>query len=226
MTKKILEEEQLKYILNQIHEQIRFADGKAKVLMGFNFIALLISLLKDNGFLFEGGILRGTILIALLFCILFAFISSVFAVIAPRLRNTMRTSKIFFGDIANKYPLDKERVSLKEYLTKYPILETEKTWREDLISQIIVNANIATKKHYYIKKSVQLLIIGIFIFFILMCTSLGEKKFSPIESNCHNRHKIRHEDLRRSSQKSLKGRTIPQRWNNGIRSFNFRKIEL
>jgi hypothetical protein len=146
--------ENLKYVLTQINDRIKFADQKASFFASFNLIWVLVQLKFLNLENFSSCLYKFILLLFLLswiFSIIFLFL-----ILYPRLNNKTKKSKIYFCHIANKYK-DNKISAIKDFNDL-----TEDEFKEDLSIQIVENS-IITKRKY---KLLQILFLC-FGFFII-----------------------------------------------------------
>ena len=136
--------DQLKYIFDQVNNWIKVADQKAMILGSFNLAGLAYQLVKFD------EVVCGSMYTVALFAL--SLIATALAlifwlrIIYPSLDNKLKKSKIYFEHIANAYSNDMD--------TGVQDLQalTEKEFKRDLASQIVINSCIAKKKYGSIQK--------------------------------------------------------------------------
>jgi hypothetical protein len=137
-----------------VQEQIRFADTKAGFVAAFNAIlaSFIVSNLNAVKEIYKNSGDRNLCLF-LVAAVLLTGIPAAVSIgyliwaVRPRLGKNTNKSKIFFVHIARDYTLNGNQYSKDTYAMG------ESDWADDFGHQIVEVANIATKKHAYVRVS-------------------------------------------------------------------------
>lgn len=137
----------LKWVLDGVQEQIRFADSKAAFVIALDTFVFGFLLSHAESLAGRGpqgaNCLYWICLIILAICAAVSLVSMYFAIMAvvPQLGKTAPACNIFFGHIVSQYHRD-----YGGYCEAVNSASEEK-WLKDITSQIVENSNIAMAKH-------------------------------------------------------------------------------
>ena len=156
MTKDDLEKN-----LDRVHEWIKAADQKVSIFLAFQgvVIVILMPYIQDLFSKYQSvcSVYRMPLVLGSVVLMSYGLLKSAMALI-PRLKNHIKKSLIYFGDISamkiEDFKKDLENMSEADY-------------KQQLIEQIHVSSRIAAVKHKQFKDSVLLFILGLGLFILI-----------------------------------------------------------
>ena len=156
---------ELKEILNNVIDWLKFAEAKNATFIAFNGAGIIgiCSFIKDipENYLFRKSYIFFLLIIFLISTII--LLISFIPVLTPlnhKHKYTNRNSNvIFFGDLS--------QLTTEELLKKYCKNKKFKDIDKDIAAQIIINSRIALRKFTYFKYAIWLIVIGFFPLAIL-----------------------------------------------------------